>query len=67
MDDIDIIALMQSIEAGWEIREERLEHDHIFQKDNGVPGCIACETINPERMTINYVRKAKYAVGGGWA
>lgn len=49
------------------VREERLEHDHIGQKDNGVAGCPACESIDPYRMTMGYAREAEFAARyGGW-
>lgn len=47
-------------------RQERLEHDHIFQVKNGSPGCPACEAINPMHMTSRYAKKASWAVKGVW-
>lgn len=37
------------------IREERLEHNHIGQEENGVADCPACEAIDPYHMTMQYV------------
>lgn len=30
-------------------------HNHIFQVKDGKPGCPACESRNPIRMTSEYV------------
>jgi len=38
----------------------RRAHDHLYQRDNGVPGCAACESIDPERMTPNYAYTEKH-------
>lgn len=52
----------------WEgPRMERMEHVHLFQRDRGVPGCPACESIDPHHMTMGYVEQAWYTPKtGGW-
>lgn len=62
-----IEAIMEQWNAEYGIRTERLEHTHIFQIEGGLPGCLACEVINPLHMTIGYVDKARFMRSGGWA
>lgn len=37
-----------------EPRTKRMEHNHITQKKNGVPGCPACESIRLDVMTYEF-------------
>jgi hypothetical protein len=42
-------------------RETRMDHTHVFQRDNGVAGCPACEDIDVWHMTTQYFEKANLA------
>ena len=42
------------------IRVDRLPHNHILQSEDGVDGCLACDSIDPFHLTDIYSQRAIY-------
>ena len=56
-----ILAQWQNVPA---VSLDRLPHNHIFQDENGIEGCMACDSIDPYHLTEKYSQKLIY---GRWA